>query len=222
MPCTPPSSVDCEIFEVWRYMDSFGLTSAAGTRSGQHPPGGGHPAAQGDPAPQGAPSAARHARQGHSAGHRDDDRHPGTGGVGAGRRCEPLAADSTYYQVEKIITGTPVLESLPAPELLAIDLDPDRKVVVFKVSRAGAVLRSSTYPANMGTTIWRRGGPRSPIDAVTYGTLQPDGAVRPENPFQMYRDHRAVHRVDRVREAPTARTTTPVASSASPRTPNRR
>ena len=96
-----------------------------------------------------------------------------------------VTADSTYYQVEKMVTGTPVLADLPAPEVLAIDLDPTEKWL-FSRSPELAPYAQFNISQEYGYYYLTGGGPRSPIDAVTYGTLQADGSVVAEHPFQMF------------------------------------
>lgn len=96
-----------------------------------------------------------------------------------------VTADSTYYQVEKIITGSPVLESMPAPELLAIDLDPTEKWL-FSRSPELAPYCQFNISSEYGYYYLVGGGSRSPIDAVLYGTLQADGSVVPEHSFQIF------------------------------------
>ena len=177
-------SVDCEIFEVWRYMDSFGLTAPLGR----------------------APSNTR--QEVVIRPHKEvlepkerrllrdmlDKLTPqdtvmtiDTQGLSVSSPVvvRAQAADSTYYQVEKIVTGTPVLDSLPAPELLAIDLDPTEKWL-FSKSPELAPYAQFNISQEYGYYYLASGGTRSPIDAVTYGLLQSDGSVHAENPFQMY------------------------------------
>jgi hypothetical protein len=97
------------------------------------------------------------------------------------------SADSTYYQVEKVVTGSPDLESLPAPELLAIDLDPTEKWL-FSRSPELAPYARFNITSEYSHYYLISGGNRSPIDRVSYGTLQADGTVKNEPTFEWYEE----------------------------------
>lgn len=100
----------------------------------------------------------------------------------------PIAAacsDSTYYEVQKVVTPTPALDQLPPPEVLAIDLLPSEEWMfsgdpTVAPYAAFNITQESSYFYLVG------GGTRSPIDSVTYGTLQSDGSVRSEAIFETY------------------------------------
>ena len=95
------------------------------------------------------------------------------------------AADSTYYQVEKIITPTPDIADLPAPEMLAIDLDPTEKWLWSKSPELAPYSRFN-ITSEYGYHYLVSGGDRSPIDTVSYGTLAADGTVTPTKAFEWY------------------------------------
>lgn len=95
------------------------------------------------------------------------------------------AADSTYYEVQKVVTPTPLLADMPAPELLAIDLDPTEQYL-FSGSPELAPYAAYNISQEYGYYYLVSGGARSPIDSVSYGTLNPDGTVRPEPDFEIY------------------------------------
>lgn len=95
------------------------------------------------------------------------------------------AADSTYFQVEKIVTATPDLADLPAPETLAIDLDPTEKWLFSKSPELAPYARFN-ITSEYGYYYLVSGGSRSPIDSVSYGTLQADGTVQAEQPLEQY------------------------------------
>lgn len=108
-------------------------------------------------------------------------------GLAANRplKVRAITADSTYFQVEKVVTGTPVLEELPAPEMLAADLDPSHLWLKANTPELAPYARfnmSQEYSYYYLVS----GGRRSPIDSVTYGTLQDDGSVALEEPFTWY------------------------------------
>jgi hypothetical protein len=97
-----------------------------------------------------------------------------------------ITADSTYYQVEKVVTAAPVLDQLPAPELLAIDLDPTEQWL-FSGSPELAPYAMFNVTSEYCDCYVLAGGARSPIDSVSYGLLQADGVtVVPETPFAIY------------------------------------
>jgi hypothetical protein len=96
-----------------------------------------------------------------------------------------VAADSTYYQVEKVVTGTPDLKDLPAPELLAVDLDPSENWLKPN-SPELAPYAQFNITQEYGYFYLMGGGRRSPIDSVTYGTLQDGDRVKPEQSLEWY------------------------------------
>lgn len=100
-------------------------------------------------------------------------------------KVRAITADSTYFQVEKVVTGSPVLDQLPAPEMLAIDLDPSH---LWLKSRTPELAPYAHLNITQEHSYYYlvSGGRRSPIDSVTYGTLQEDGQVALEEPFVWY------------------------------------
>jgi hypothetical protein len=95
------------------------------------------------------------------------------------------SADSTYYQVEKVVTGSPVLDQMPPPEMLAIDLDPTESWLKAN-SPELAPYGKFNITQEFGYFYLISGGKRSPIDQVSYGTLQKDGSVAAESVFEWY------------------------------------
>jgi hypothetical protein len=91
-------------------------------------------------------------------------------------KIQAITSDSTYYQVEKIVTGSPILGELPAPELLAIDLAPSENWL-----RPGSPELAPYAQFNIsqeyGYYYLVSGGKRSPIDTVSYGTLLPGNRI---------------------------------------------
>ena len=102
-------------------------------------------------------------------------------------RVAAAAADSSYYQVEKTVTPTPVAADLPAPELLAIDLDPTEQWLLSGSTEL-APYAQFNISQEYGYYYLISGGARSPIDSVGYGTLNPDGTVTNEKPFEWFED----------------------------------
>lgn len=100
-------------------------------------------------------------------------------------RIASAAADSCYFQVEKTVTPTPAASDLPAPELLAIDLDPTEQWLWSK-SPEIAPYAQFNITQEYGYYYLISGGARSPIDSVGYGTLNADGTVTTEQPFEWF------------------------------------
>lgn len=94
-------------------------------------------------------------------------------------------ADSTYFEVQKVVTSTPVLDQLPPPELLPIDLIPSEQWM-FTKDPAVAPYAAFNITQESSSYYLMSGGSRSPIDSVTYGTLQPDGSVMNEADFETF------------------------------------
>lgn len=96
------------------------------------------------------------------------------------------SADSSYYQVEKTVTPTTTVLDLPAPELLAIDLDPTEKWLLSNAPEL-APYAQFNITQEYGYYYLISGGARSPIDSVSYGTLNEDKTtVSAEMPFTWY------------------------------------
>ncbi len=98
-------------------------------------------------------------------------------------------ADTTYYQVEKMVTGTPLLEQLPPPELLPIDLLSTEQWM-WASDPTLAPYAAFNITSEYGYYYLAGDSKRSPIDTVTYGSLQADGVtVRTEPNFEVYETH---------------------------------
>jgi len=178
--------VDADIYEVWRYTDNFGLNADLGR-------------------------SASSARNEVVVRPHKDELSPqemrlcrdmlaktisidtvvtvNTQGLAVATPV-PIAAacaDSTYYEVQKVVTSTPDLDNLPPPELLPIDLLPTEQWM-FSENNNPAIAPYAAFNITQEYSYWYvvGGGGRSPIDSVTYGTLQPDGTVRPEANFEVY------------------------------------
>lgn len=96
-----------------------------------------------------------------------------------------ITADSTYFQVEKTVTGAPILNELPPPELLAADLDPSQSWLKANTPELAPYARFN-ITSESGYYYLMSGGKQSPIDEVSYGVLQDDGSVRPEPAFEWF------------------------------------
>ncbi len=178
------TSTDCEIFEVWRYADNYGL----GVNLGR------------------APFTARNefVIRPHKANLSPKEMRllyqmlnrvkpfdsivtvdPQGLSVSVPVGIKAVSADSTYYEVQKEITSTPVLDDLPPPELLAIDLLPSEKWMISG-SKETAPYAAFNITQEYGYYYLVSGGTRSPIDSVEYGTLNSDGSVSPSPLFEIY------------------------------------
>lgn len=177
-------STDCDLFEVWRYYDNFGLGDYLGR----------------------APSSARNELV--IRPHKDELSPKefrllrdmlkkftpietiltiSTTGLSVSTpiQVQSIAVDSTYYEVQKTVTPSPILDDLPPPELLAIDLLPSEQWML-KGSPETAPYSAFNITQEYGYYYLMSGGKRSPIDSVEYGTLQPDGSTIPEPPLEIY------------------------------------
>lgn len=178
------TSVDCEVMENWRYIDNFGL----GSNVGRAPVSARNEVTIVPHKDELDPKERRLLRDMlDKVMPQDSVMTINTAGLSVSSpvTIRAITADSTYYQVEKIVTGTPVLEDLPEPELLAIDLDPTEKWL-FSRSPELAPYAQFNITQEYGYYYLVSGGTRSPIDSVAYGKLMSDGTVAPELPFEWY------------------------------------
>lgn len=106
-------------------------------------------------------------------------------GVNSPVAVRAIAADSTYFQVEKEVLGTPDLEALPPPEILAADLNPSENWLRPR-TRELAPYSYFNITSEYSYYYLVSGGKHSPIDSVTYGTLQANNKVKEELPFEWY------------------------------------
>lgn len=95
------------------------------------------------------------------------------------------ASDSEYYEVQKVVTPTPVIANLPPPELLPIDLLPT-ETWLYSGDPTLAPYAAFNITQEYGYYYLVGGGQRSPIDSVTYGTLQADGSVQTAPNYEVY------------------------------------
>lgn len=178
------TSVDCEIMENWRYIDNFGL----GSNVGRAPVSARNEVTIRPYKTEIEPKERRLLRDMlDKITPQDTVVTINTNGLSVSSpvAVRAITADSTYYQVEKVITGTPVLKDLPAPELLAIDLDPTEQWL-FSDSPELAPYGKFNITSEYGYYYLASGGSRSPIDSVQYGRLRDDGSVGLEPPFEWF------------------------------------
>lgn len=96
-----------------------------------------------------------------------------------------ITSDSTYYQVEKMVTGSPVLSELPPPEVLAVDLAPS-EMWLKPNSPELAPYAQFNITQEYGYYYLVSGGKRSPIDEVSYGVLGADNQVLVQPSYEWY------------------------------------
>lgn len=178
------ASVDCDIYETWRYLDNFGINAALGRSP--------------------APTRNEIVIKPHKATLTEKEKRLllqmlnriapldaivtiNTSGlaVHAPITVKAAAADSSYFEVQKVITGSPILSELPAPELLAIDLRPSEKWILSG-DPSTAPYRAFNITQEYGYYYLASGGARSPVDSVRYGTLKEDGTLKPEPNYEAY------------------------------------
>lgn len=177
------TSVDCDIYEVWRYMDNFGLTGSLGR------------------APVSTRSEFVVTPHKTSLGNKEfrllrqmlDRICPldtivtvNLNGLAVNTpiAIKAAAADSSYFEVQKDVTGTPILADLPAPELLAIDLRPSEQWLLSG-NKETAPYAAFNITQEYGYYYLASGGARSPIDSVEYGTFR-DGELKSEPLYENY------------------------------------
>jgi hypothetical protein len=96
-------------------------------------------------------------------------------------------ASSTYFEVQKMVTATPVLSQLPPPDQLPIDLLPTEQwLFLAKTTPQLAPYAHLNISAQADYYYLIGGGRRSPIVSVTYGTLNSDGSTTTANNFIAY------------------------------------
>ena len=163
--CTSSSA---DIFEVWRYKDNFGIKEALGrapvsTRS------------EFVVKPHKSVVSPKHRRLLKQILDRISPRDTvvtvDNKGIAASIpvSISSSSADSAYFEVQKEVTPSPILQNIPAPELLAIDLDETEKWL-FSKSPELAPYAAFNITQEYGYYYLVSGGDRSPIDTVEYMT----------------------------------------------------
>ena len=102
------------------------------------------------------------------------------------------AASSTYFEVQKMVTATPILSQLSSPELLSIDLlSSEQWLFLAQINPQLAPYTAFNISAEFGYFYLVGGGRRSPIDSVVYGTVDssvadPMSTYADEDNYQMF------------------------------------
>lgn len=176
-------AVDCDIYEVWRYEDNFGITADLG----RSPHTARNEVVVRPHKDDLAPEELRLVRDMlEKIGPLDVIYTVNLSGLAVASpiAANAAAADSSYYEVQKMVTATPVLDQLPAPEMLPIDLLPTEQwLYQAQQNPTLAPYAAFNITAEFGYYYLVGGGKRSPIDSVTYGTLDSAAA----NPMSTYR-----------------------------------
>ena len=167
------TSASCEIFEVWRFKDSYGLTQSLGRA----------PVTSRSEfviKPHKSPLHPKQLRLVRQMVNRIAPMetvvtidHNGLQ-VNSPVGVQSASADSSYFEVQKRVQGSPVLQDIPEPELLAIDLRPSEDWL-FSKSPEIAPYAAFNISQEYGYYYLVSGGSRSPIDSVQYSTST-DGA----------------------------------------------
>jgi hypothetical protein len=97
------------------------------------------------------------------------------------------AADSSYYEVQRVVTATPALAQLPVPSQLPINLLPS-ECWLFNARYAPTIAPTAAFnvTSEYGYYYLAGGGANSPIDSVTYGTLNTDGSASVTANFRQF------------------------------------
>jgi len=171
-------SVDCDIFEVWRYFDNLGL----GTYLGRAPQSARNEVVVRPHKDSLTPKEFKLLRDMLTRMLSCDTIVTiSTDGLSVSTPIvvQSVAADSSYFEVEKTVTPSPILADFPPPEVLAIDLLPSEQ---WMLSGSPETAPYAAFNISQESSFYylMSGGKRSPIDTVEYGTLQTDGTVLAE------------------------------------------
>jgi len=190
-------AVDCDIYEIWRYVDNFGLTSDLGrshVASAVVDPSTGLLPANGrnevvirpykNPL---APEEMRLCRDMlEKLGPLDTiyTVNPLGLAVSSPVPASAAASDSSYFQVEKTVQATPMLAQLPSPDQLPVNLLPS-ETWLYNAQTTPCLAPYTAFSACAEASLYYLvgGGKRSPVDSVTYGTIDTTNA----DPMSTYR-----------------------------------
>jgi hypothetical protein len=171
-------AVDCDIYEVWSYIDNFGITE----NLGRSPDG---------------PSRNEVVVQPHKGSLTQEEMRlvrdmlakicpmetivtVNTSGLAVYSpiTVNSATSDSTYYEVQKMVTASPAIANLPPPELLPIDLLPTQTWLYdAQTDPQLAPYAAFNISSEYGYYYLVGGGSQSPIDSVTYGTINPNAPI---------------------------------------------
>lgn len=175
MVCQAAVTCDANIYEVWRFIDNFGLTEALGRADARNE-------VVVQPLKSSLTPQEFKLLRDMLARLMPVETIVTINTLGlAIHNPVPISAacaSSTYFEVQKMVTATPVISQLPPPELLPIDLLPTETWLYdAQTNPVLAPYAQFNITAHFGYYYLVGGGSRSPIDSVTYGTLNDDGTV---------------------------------------------
>ena len=188
-------SVDCTLFETWRYLDNFGL----GDNLGRAP----HSARnEVTIRPKGksflAPEEFRQVRDMlDRMGSVDTIFTVNVHGLSnlTPVKVSSATSNSVYYEVIKTIQATPTLRTISSSNdlnLSSTDLNSSHFWLFDAISEAQeAPYAAFNITSEYGFYYLISGGDRSPIDSVIYGTLQSDGSISAEPNFEVHENNGA-------------------------------
>ncbi len=104
-------------------------------------------------------------------------------------KISSINASSTYFEVQKSVTASPVIKTMTATDLNLQDTLNESEQWLFDAidDPKDAPYSAFNITSECAYYYLIGGGERSPIDSVSYGILQPDGSVRPESNFEVFR-----------------------------------
>lgn len=181
--------VDCTLFENWRYIDNFGL----GSNVGRAPTAARNEVTVRPHKTSLAPEEFRLLRDMLSKMMPVDaiiTINVRGLAILSPVRVAAATANSTYFEIQKSIQATPVIKSIPAPADLALELS-ESESWLFKAKETPQIAPYAAFnvSSEYGYYYLVGAGERSPIDSVTYGTMQADGSVRSEPNFEIYQSN---------------------------------
>lgn len=180
--------VECEIFEVWRYIDNYGLTENLGRTAytlrnefvlkplmGSLTPEQKHLALRAIDAIKPVDSIVTIDVEGLM--------------IHTEVVFRTVAASNSYFEVQKTVTGTPDLALIPPPVVLpgqVLNSETWMKPSQPVQAPHGAFNYSQEY--SLVHTAGREGSPSATIDSVVYQVEEPDGSVRLEDNYTVFKD----------------------------------
>jgi hypothetical protein len=162
-------SCDCDVYEVWRYIDGFGLTSSLG----RSPSSARNELVIAPHKTLLAPDEMRLIRDMLSRFLTLDTVITVNANGLAVRTPVPIAAaaaDSSYYEVQKVVQPTALMTQLPPPDLLPVDLLPSEQWM-YSPNPTTAPYGAFNMTQEYSYFYLAGGGRNSPIDSVTYGVI---------------------------------------------------
>lgn len=191
-------SCDCTIYEIYRYIDDFGLVEDMGrcpNRNGSTDPLTGVPPANGRNEivvqPHKTSLAPDELRLVRDMLDRicpiDTVITVNTQGLAviSPVSVSAAAASSSYFEVQKVVTATPVMAQMPSAEFLPIPLTKTQQWLYDAIFHPTQAPYSAFNSTSEYSYYYLTAQPTS-IDSVTYGTLNNDGTVTTVPNYQLF------------------------------------